>query len=100
METRLFKYAFLALIGALLFSGGYLLGQSSYAPFVIFGPSNSTPEEATTAFRPFWESWRLLHNEYYSQPLDDVQLVDGAIQGFIPLGDVVRIMRATGFVAG
>ncbi|MFZ0547955.1 MAG: S41 family peptidase, partial [Candidatus Promineifilaceae bacterium] len=88
METRIVKFSFLALIGALLFGGGYILGQSSYAPFVFFGPSNSTPKEATTAFEPFWESWRLLHNEFYDQPLDDTQLAEGAIQGMLAtLGD-------------
>jgi carboxyl-terminal processing protease len=88
METRIIKNSFLALIGVFLFAGGYFLGQSSYAPFVFFGPSNSTPDEAAVAFQPFWESWRLLHNEYYDQPLEDVTLVNGAIQGMLAtLGD-------------
>ena len=83
MEMRIIRNSFLLLIGFFLFAGGYFLGQSSYAPFVFFGPSNSTPDEATAAFQPFWESWRLLHNEFYSQPLDDIALVDGAIQGML-----------------
>jgi carboxyl-terminal processing protease len=83
METRIIKYSILALIGAILFGGGYILGQSSYAPFVFFGPSNTTPEEAAADFQPFWEAWRLLHNEYYDQPLDNVQLAEGAIQGML-----------------
>jgi carboxyl-terminal processing protease len=83
MITRITRYAFLTLISALIFSGGYLLGQSSYAPLVFFGPSTSTPEEATAAFQPFWESWRLLQNEYFDQPLDNVQLAEGAIAGMI-----------------
>jgi carboxyl-terminal processing protease len=83
MITRIVRYAFLTLISALIFSGGYLLGQSSYAPLVFFGPSTSTPEEATAAFQPFWESWRLLQNEYFDQPLDNVQLAEGAIAGLI-----------------
>jgi carboxyl-terminal processing protease len=88
MGTRIIKNSFLALIGVFLFAGGYFLGQSSYAPFVFFGPSNSTPDEAAVAFQPFWESWRLLHNEYYDQPLEDVTLVNGAIQGMLAtLGD-------------
>ncbi len=83
MITRIVKYAFLTLIAALLFSGGYILGQSSYAPLVFFGPSTSTPTEAEAAFQPFWESWRLLQNEYFDQPLDNVQLAEGAIAGMI-----------------
>ena len=83
MITRIVKYAFLTLIAALLFSGGYILGQSNYAPLVFFGPSTSTPDEAEAAFQPFWESWRLLQNEYFDQPLDNVQLAEGAIAGMI-----------------
>ena len=66
-----------------MFSGGYILGQSNYAPLVFFGPSTSTPDEAEAAFQPFWESWRLLQNEYFDQPLDNVQLAEGAIAGMI-----------------
>lgn len=88
MEMRIIKNSILALIGIILFCGGYILGQSSYAPIVFFGPSNTTPEDATTAFQPFWESYRLLHNEYFDQPLDDNQLAEGAIQGMLAtLGD-------------
>lgn len=83
MTNRTVRYVFLTLIAALLFSGGYLLGQSSYAPLVFFGPSTSTPEEAEVAFQPFWESWRLLQNEYFDQPLDNVQLAEGALAGMI-----------------
>jgi carboxyl-terminal processing protease len=88
MITRLAKYAFLILFTAIIFSGGYLLGQSSFAPIVLFGPSSSTPAEAEAAFQPFWETWRLLQNEYFDQPLDNGQLAKGAIDGMLAtLGD-------------
>jgi len=45
--------------------------------------SASTPEELKTLFDPFWESWRLLHENFVDQPLDDVTLMRGAIQGML-----------------
>lgn len=45
--------------------------------------SSSTPKELQTLFAPFWESWNLLHKHYVDQPLDDVTLMRGAIQGML-----------------
>jgi carboxyl-terminal processing protease len=45
--------------------------------------SASTPEELQNLFDPFWESWKLLHENYVDQPLDDVILMRGAIQGML-----------------
>ena len=45
--------------------------------------SASTPEELESLFDPFWESWKLLHENYVDQPLDDVILMRGAIQGML-----------------
>ncbi len=43
----------------------------------------TTPEELEELFEPFWESWDLLHNNYVDQPLDDLALMRGAIQGML-----------------
>ena len=45
--------------------------------------SASTPDELESLFDPFWESWRLLHENFVDQPLDDVVLMRGAIQGML-----------------
>ncbi|HHV05610.1 MAG TPA: S41 family peptidase [Anaerolineaceae bacterium] len=45
--------------------------------------SSSTPRELQTLFKPFWESWNYLHRYYVDQPLDDVELMRGAIQGML-----------------
>ncbi len=45
--------------------------------------SASTPEELKSLFDPFWESWRLLHENFVDQPLDDVALMRGAIEGML-----------------
>jgi len=39
-------------------------------------------------FKPFWESWDIIHNQYVDQPVDDLKLMQGAIRGMIDaLGD-------------
>ena len=51
-------------------------------------PSGSTPAEQQALFAPFWETWDLLHENYVDQPLDDVTLMQGAIEGMLgSLGD-------------
>lgn len=84
-SVQLFSALFL---GAVLFSGGFVLGQSEAAPFDLFGAEAATPADAEEAFRPFWETWRLVQNEYFDQPLDNIQLAEGAIEGMLAsLGD-------------
>ncbi len=68
------------------FSGGYVYGQSPVAPINLFGTAVSAA--ATDQFAPFWETWKLVHDRFYKQPLDDTALVDGAISGMLAtLGD-------------
>jgi carboxyl-terminal processing protease len=51
-------------------------------------PSGSTPEEVEELFAPFWETWELVHEEYVDQPVDDLALMRGAIEGMLDaLGD-------------
>ena len=39
-------------------------------------------------FKPFWEAWDLMHENYVDQPLDDVTLMRGAISGMMnSMGD-------------
>lgn len=101
------KYTLVALLAIILlagsFSGGFVAGHLSSAG--LFGdmpalpglspnsdlPSGSqqaTPQNLETLFTPFWESWRLLHEKYVDQPLDDTKLMQGAIRGMLgSLGD-------------
>ena len=43
----------------------------------------TTLEELEELFKPFWESWNLLHENYVDQPLNDLVLMRGAIQGML-----------------
>jgi carboxyl-terminal processing protease len=88
MTRRSMQLLFAMFLAALLFSGGFVLGQSNAAPFDLFGAPAATPKDAEVAFRPFWETWRLVQDEYFDQPLDNIQLAEGAIEGMLAtLGD-------------
>jgi len=51
-------------------------------------PSSSTPADEADLFAPFWETWDLLHEDYVDQPLNDTDLMRGAIEGMLTsLGD-------------
>jgi carboxyl-terminal processing protease len=49
------------------------------------GTSTQAGETKDTAelFKPFWETWDLVHKQFYKQPVDDVALMRGAIQGML-----------------
>ncbi|MFZ5857369.1 MAG: S41 family peptidase [Chloroflexota bacterium] len=83
------------------FAGGFLVGHflpsrgdqapSTYAPPAI-SPSaeqqGATPSDLQTLFQPFWETWNLVHEQYVDQPVDDLALMRGAIEGMLgALGD-------------
>ena len=65
------------------FSSGYLLGQSEIAPIGIIGPASLTPSEARESFRPFWETWQILNDDFFDQPLNNDLLAESAIDGMI-----------------
>ena len=51
-------------------------------------PSGSTPASEADLFAPFWETWDLLHENFVDQPLNDLDLMRGAIEGMLTsLGD-------------
>ncbi len=50
--------------------------------------NQATPEDLKQLFQPFWEAWNIVHEQYLVQPVDDLKLMQGAIQGMISaLGD-------------
>jgi carboxyl-terminal processing protease len=95
----------LFVVGILLggvFSGGFLVGHLMPATGQLPGlrdllPSSvgvepqqqsATPSDLQTLFKPFWEAWNIVHEQYVDQPIDDQALVQGAIRGMMDaLGD-------------
>lgn len=87
------------------FAGGFVTGHllpygavPSYAfgvpPTELAPPTASpdeqaaTPQELQTLFAPFWEVWNIVHEQFVDQPVDDVALMRGAIDGMLAsLGD-------------
>jgi carboxyl-terminal processing protease len=89
------------LVGVVLlsvaFSSGFLVGhfvpfggQFSFLPSSPekSGQQSATPSDLQTRFKPFWEAWNVVHQQYVDQPVDDEKLMQGAIRGMMSsLGD-------------
>ncbi len=81
----------LGAFGGGLAAGYFLLKPPASAP--IAAPTSSvptvdvqdsgTPEELQAQFASFWEAWNIVHQYYFTQPLDDAALVNGAIEGMV-----------------
>jgi len=94
------------IVGTLLFVGGAAFGLvlprlnpaagegladwlTSPLPLANDVPESAdTPEGLTTLFRPFWQAWGIVHDEFVDRPVDDTAMMRGAIRGMIEaLGD-------------
>jgi len=107
LYTIIAVIAVVMLMGA--FSGGFLVGHyfplgnlrvsangsptliegSSITPAPTSGDANAaTPQDLQTLFKPFWETWSIVHDQFVDQPVDNVAMMRGAIQGMLAsLGD-------------
>jgi len=85
-----------------VFSGGMIVGWAlpkgqSLSSFLVPGllggtstppPLTQKPQNVDTLFKAFWEAWDIVHQQYIDQPVDDVKLMRGAIDGMMnALGD-------------
>lgn len=97
-----FVVVLLLLVGTFsigMFVGGVFAGSDTpevedlpeILPNVTAGdliPNSAPPEDMDTLFRPFWQAWEIVHNQYVDQPVDDITLMRGAIRGMLDsLGD-------------
>jgi len=110
MKARPFLIIALILVALILilgaFTGGVAVGNAlaygksipffsmdlpSSASIINGGSSTSEANETQdldTLFEPFWQAWDVVHAQYVDQPVDDVQLMRGAISGMLDsLGD-------------
>jgi carboxyl-terminal processing protease len=80
------------------FGGGFAAGH--FIPIGTFaapvsatnGNQGGTPANLTTLFAPFWTAWKIVHQDYVDQPVNDTQLMQGAISGMMnSLGDAHTI---------
>jgi len=87
------------------FSAGYIIkmlpetvgkinisSESSLLPKLLSvteqGTGMKRQQNTDELFKPFWETWDLVHQYYVDQPVDDNSLMEGAIRGMLEsLGD-------------
>lgn len=98
-ETRtvrsiLIGLGLLVIVGACFVSGlvvGWFTRQPVQAavPTDLFAYSTpmpgrtEEPSDLDELFQPFWQAWEIVHEQYVDQPVDDVELMRGAIQGML-----------------
>ncbi len=56
-----------------------VLEQLPLIPTPVATPGTSLE----TLFKPFWQAWNLVHEQYVDQPVDDEALMRGAIRGML-----------------
>jgi carboxyl-terminal processing protease len=98
MKNKTLRAVLLALVAIVLvvcsFGGGFAaghflpIGTNSTQVTSTNGNQGGTPTDLTTLFKPFWEAWKIVHKDYVDQPVNDTQLMQGAISGMLQsLGD-------------
>lgn len=79
------------LLVAVAFGGGYatsgmLLARSQ--PVASNGPNDGAPTEFKSSMSVFWEAWKIIQDNFYTEPLDTEKLTYGSISGMVDsLGD-------------
>src|SRR5512146_2520695 len=54
----------------------------------VSGNQGGTPADLESLFKPFWEAWTIIHQDFVDQPVEDTKLMEGAINGMMQsLGD-------------
>lgn len=70
-------------------SNSQLFPSSPYSPPTVLPEQQaSTPGDVETLFQPFWQTWNVIHDQYVIKPVDDVKLMEGAINGMLQTLDV------------
>jgi carboxyl-terminal processing protease len=97
MKPKVLIYIFSVLAVLILLAGtcsasfiiGRLTAPRTSSAFSLLPVVTTTAQSDTQAlFAPFWEAWNIVHTQYITQPVNDEQLMQGAIRGMISsLGD-------------
>ncbi|HSM56381.1 MAG TPA: S41 family peptidase [Candidatus Sulfomarinibacteraceae bacterium] len=83
MERRSLAVVLFMFYSLILFGGGLWLGHSGWPLNQLGLVSSRMPPEATESFDPFWETWNLVSERFYEQPIDPEMLTEGAIDGML-----------------
>ncbi len=91
MQNKILRTVLVVFVALVLvvcsFGGGFAAGH-----FLTTQPlstqTGGTPSNLQTLFAPFWDAWTLIHQNYVDQPVNDTNLMEGAINGMMQsLGD-------------
>ncbi len=95
LRRRLLSTFAAGLVVALSFGAGYFVGSEEAARAQVAPPSTATPtpdprdalaqppDDVAEQFGVFWQVWNLIQREYVAGPVDQTQLVYGAIRGML-----------------
>jgi carboxyl-terminal processing protease len=87
-----------ALLAGILFSSGWIMSTvlaqhgiilPGFSPpttdfdYPALGPGEAPSGELEDLFNPFWEAWDIVHEYFVNQPVDDLELMRGAIRGML-----------------
>lgn len=77
-----FSTVFLFIVySTVVFAVGLVVGWGGSG--VLNGFSADTPSSLRAEFAPFWQVWSIVNDDYFEQPLDTGELVEGAIEGML-----------------
>lgn len=84
----LFIVGFFGFLGfTAIFVTGFFFGQSTQinaSTLLLFNENSKTDD----LFSPYLEAWKIVHDQYLEQPVNDIGLMHGSIQGMMEsLGD-------------
>ena len=82
MKNRSLSALSLFFLLVLTFGAGFFTARST-GEFNLLGPGDTQPDGLEEEFAPFWEIWNLVDDEFVDQELDNVVLVEGAINGLL-----------------
>lgn len=88
---RSIVWLLILLVGVLTFSIGFFVGQSRGARSLVpDGQGQLTGQSAVPGyladdvdFKQFWDVWNFIKEEYYRQPVSDVELFYGSLRGLL-----------------
>jgi len=87
-KKTLFIVGFFSLFGFVaIFLIGFFFGQSTHlnTSALLFMNENSDVDDL---FSPYLQAWEIVHTQYLEQPVNDIELMHGSIQGMMDsLGD-------------
>lgn len=86
LKFNLISFTFLLFV-AVIFGSGFLIGRFSLVLNKQYFLDSSKPE-LVDLFRPYFETWDLVHEKFINQPVNDIDLMRGSIRGMVKgLGD-------------